>query len=295
MVLTTPKIPEETPSLCEFLKSTYSLLALNKFRERFISIDHFPLWRRHLVWAKKSGEKLRDHMTQRFATNMVFMGLFLTTELGVLFSPCDISTELRDTLQMENGHKKLIFYAGVFLIFSVFLTFFALLATFTAWAIISSISDSNSHCILRSSIGITAAQLPSRLVAASIYTFFVWNMLLMWVLTPPKETQWIWITITVLSCTIFLYIVNIYSALGNLILKSSAMRNKRVFPREEEEKKFPFQLQEALLDKAREWEKMGIKVTVQYRIDGDSMRTSEIEKEILDFAQDPSLETTSNL
>ena len=265
-----PSSNTKSPTAKESAKSYFKLFSLNNPRDYFVTVDHFPLWRRHLVWArtmggdKKEGKELRDHMTQRFSTNMVFMGLLMSTELNILFSPCDTSTEMRLVLQSKNGHRELIFYAGVFLIISVFLTFFALLATFTAWAIISSISDSNAHCILRSRIGLTAAQLPSRLIASSIYMFFVWNTLLVWVLIPPDETVWLWILISIFACSIFLYIVSIYSSLGNLIMKTSAMSNKRILEAEEEKKKNPFMLEHFLIEKAKEYESDGMDVTKQY-------------------------------
>lgn len=59
-----------------------SLLVLVKFREFFVTVDHFSIWRRHLAWANDDGKDLRTYMTQRYASNMVFMSLLLSTELG---------------------------------------------------------------------------------------------------------------------------------------------------------------------------------------------------------------------
>jgi hypothetical protein len=63
-------------------KTWLSLLVLLKFREFFITVDHFSIWRRHLAWANDDGKDLRTYMTQRYASNMVFMSLLLSTELG---------------------------------------------------------------------------------------------------------------------------------------------------------------------------------------------------------------------
>lgn len=63
-------------------KTWLSLLVLVKFREFFVTVDHFSIWRRHLAWANDDGKDLRTYMTQRYASNMVFMSLLLSTELG---------------------------------------------------------------------------------------------------------------------------------------------------------------------------------------------------------------------
>ena len=73
----------------------YTLLELIKVREYLITVDNFSLWRRHLAWAKNDGEDLRGYMTQRYASNMVFLSLLLSTELGVLFNSAHVTTEVR--------------------------------------------------------------------------------------------------------------------------------------------------------------------------------------------------------
>jgi len=247
------------------------IISLNRLRESFVSVDHFPSWTNHIVWSKKQGDNVRDLVTKQYAPNMVFMGLILSSELGVFFSPSDISTEMRKVLTTDGGYTEVIFYAGIFLIVSMIFTFFALLATFTAGAIISTVSDTNAHCILRSNIGLNAAQLPSRLIVASIYTFIIWMFLLLWVLVPPGNMIWVWIMITFAAILIFFYIVNIYSALGNLIMQTSAMRNTRVFGIEDEESMFPFELQMALYEKAKENERENEHVKHQYKRGGHSI------------------------
>lgn len=90
------------------------------------------------------------------------------------------------------------------------------MATFYAWAIVSAISDSNAHAILRSSIGLYATQLPSWLIMCAIYTFFTWISLFFLVITPA-----IWrLIILALTVISLVHIVSTYSALGNLIMKT---------------------------------------------------------------------------
>lgn len=94
-----------------------SLLVLLKTREFFVTVDNFSIWRRHLAWAMENGKDLRTYMQQRYASNMVFMSLLLSTELGILFNSSPIATNVRHKLRDEN-HFSLSFWAGFVIIIS---------------------------------------------------------------------------------------------------------------------------------------------------------------------------------
>lgn len=109
-----------------------SVIGLLKFREYVITVDHFSIWRRHLAWAMDSGKDLRDYMTQRYASSMVFMSLLLATELSVLFNSAEVTTHVRVALMKEN-FRDIHFWAGLFVILSAIFTLLSLISIFTAW------------------------------------------------------------------------------------------------------------------------------------------------------------------
>ena len=78
-----------------------SLLGLVKAREYLVAVDNFSVWRRHLAWGMDSGEDLREHMTKRYSSSMVFMSLLLSTELAVLFNSAGVTTQVRLALQNQ--------------------------------------------------------------------------------------------------------------------------------------------------------------------------------------------------
>mmetsp|Transcript_18680 Transcript_18680/g.27043 ORF Transcript_18680/g.27043 Transcript_18680/m.27043 type:complete len:251 (+) Transcript_18680:107-859(+) len=205
-------------------------------------------------------------MTQRFASNMVFISLLLSAEIAVLFSPSAPADTMRERLK-NSEYDTVDFYAGLALSMSIFLSLSALVATFTAWAIISSISDSNAHCILRSSIGLHATQLPSRLIVSAIGAFLIWNILFLFILLPK-----VWaIIVTVMACTLYMYIVSIYSALGRLVMFTKAMAGEPIFKKDEEESLPPYDLYTTLLEKAQKEKKRSPNVMLFYRTrDGDT-------------------------
>uniref|UniRef100_A0A7R9WD00 Uncharacterized protein n=1 Tax=Pseudictyota dubia TaxID=2749911 RepID=A0A7R9WD00_9STRA len=135
------------------------------------------------------------------------------------------------------------------------------MATFTAWAIVSTISGNNAHCIIRSSVGLYASQMPSRFLVAAIYSFILWCVLFMFILVP---FPW---AISIVACTGFLIlrIVSTYSALGRLLIYTSAMSNNRIFDVRTEESMLPFDLLETLVKTAEEEKKENVKVMEQYR------------------------------
>lgn len=64
-----------------------SMLVLLKPLEYFFTLDNFPLWRRHLAWAKTDGADLRNHTVQRYSSNMVFLSLMMVRSHEVY---CDV-------------------------------------------------------------------------------------------------------------------------------------------------------------------------------------------------------------
>lgn len=152
---------------------------------RIASVDLMPLWMRHMVWAKGE-DALLATVTQRYASTSVLMSLLVSAELGVFFSPSNVVESVRKALSRPNSPTAedptgemydtmhLEFWTGIALCVSIFFSIAALLANYTAWSIFSSLSKENAPIVLRSSMGLYAAQLPSRLVQLSVYLFFVW-------------------------------------------------------------------------------------------------------------------------
>lgn len=223
---------------------------LPRLSEYFMSVDHHRIWRRHLAWSIREGDSLKNAVTSRFASNMVFMSLLLGTEIGVLFSPSKPADRFRTALKGEE-YDNLNFWAAILLCVSIGLTLSTLVANFTAWAIIGAVSPHNSHAILRSSVGLDAAQLPARLVILSIYFFVAWIMMFIYILAPP-----IWGYLIVLFPAVFIaYIVVFYSSVGRLVIYSRAMQPREIFRNQEDNSMAPVRLFEELLKKA-EKEKM---------------------------------------
>jgi hypothetical protein len=149
-----------------------SVLGLLKVRELLITVDHFSIWRRHIAWTYDNGKDLREYMTQRYASNMLFSSLLLSAELNVLFNSAIVTTEMRHALEQEL-YQTIGFWAGFFIIISIILTLLSLIISFTAWTMISSVHECNVHCIFRSSIGQYVAELPGRFIVGSVYTFLL--------------------------------------------------------------------------------------------------------------------------
>lgn len=199
-------------------------------------------------------------MTQRFATNMVFMSLLLSSEVAVLFSPSTPADVMRERLKNEE-YGTYDFWAGALLCISIFVTLSSLVATFTAWAIVSSLGDHNAHCVLRSSVGLYTAQLPSRLIVTALYLFLSWMVFFMFILLPKSWA----IGVTVCCVTLFVHVVSIYSSLGRLVIHTGAMGPVRVFPVEEEEAMPPFELFENLIKNAKTIKKQRMNITTHYK------------------------------
>mmetsp|Transcript_27649 Transcript_27649/g.31013 ORF Transcript_27649/g.31013 Transcript_27649/m.31013 type:complete len:526 (+) Transcript_27649:90-1667(+) len=259
-----------------------SLFVLLKTREFFVTVDNFSIWRRHLSWAMENGKDLRTYMQQRYASNMVFMSLLLSTELGILFNSSAVTTGVRHHLR-NGDHSSLSFWAGFVIIISALMTILSLISTFTAWAMFNSVDANNAHCVFRSSIGQCAAALPGNLIVCSIYSFLISFILYFFLLLPFG----IW-SIMLLASTLFLfvYIVSVFSALGRLIMHTGAMGDSCIFTPEYEEFLLPHSLQSNLLAKAKANLENKTSIIRQYRIKQQPIPRFLAEDELYDYLCD---------
>lgn len=237
-----------------------SLLGLLRPFEYFVTLDNCTVWHRHLAWAKTDGAALRSHVIQRFSSNMVFLSLMIGSALMVLFNSSQPCGEMRQAVA-ENEWLGLKFWIGVTIIVSVCVTISALVATFTAWGMVSAISENNVHCVLRSSIGQYVCHLPSRLVVSSLYIFLLWIVL--W--TIELTTGFVAFLLVAVIMTVFLQVVVSFSAFGRLIVHTGAMGKKRVLDEELERALLPSGLHASLLIKATDHQRRRTSVICQYK------------------------------
>ena len=224
-----------------------SLVGLLKAREFVITVDHFSIWKRHLAWAIENGKDLREYMTQRYASSMIFMSLLLSTELSVLFNSAGVTTQVRQAL-MHEQHTTVSFWVGIIIIFSAILTLLSLISTFTAWTMVSAVSESNSHAIFRSSIGQYVMELPGRFIVGAIYSFMVWLVLFFFLLLPVG----FWSNMLLfVALALFVHTITAFSAFGRIIMHTGAMGSKRIFETSFESNLLPHSLHSNLLTKAR--------------------------------------------
>ena len=120
------------------LNSLLSLLGLLNPSEYFITVDHSVLWQRHIAWSKPRGEDLRQYVTQRYASNMVFLSCLLACMINVFFNSSDALTDMRSLLYLQS-HGTLRYWIGVCIISNICVTIVALVSTFTLWGMVSSI------------------------------------------------------------------------------------------------------------------------------------------------------------
>ena len=149
--------------------SLLSLLGLLNISEYFVTVDHSLLWQRHIAWSKPKGEDLRQYVTQRYASNMVFLSCMLAAEINVFFNSSQERTEMR-ALLFKEAHGVLRYWIGyeettaitiissspigliydthfhiallslrVCILSNVCVTIVALFTTFTLWGMVSSI------------------------------------------------------------------------------------------------------------------------------------------------------------
>jgi hypothetical protein len=254
------QIPNASSELEDFTHGTWmSLVGLLHPYEFFVTVDQTTLWRRHVAWAKPSGEEIRDYTTQRFSSNMVFLSLLLGTNMNVLFNSSEDSTQMRAALHDQN-YASLKFYIGVVLALGSCITVIGLVATFTAWGMIGAISDTNSHCLLRSSMGQYVTSLPSRFVVASLYLFLLWLIL---AVAECMAGPFQWLLVGVVLFLFFQVVISL-SAFGRLIIHTGAMSKKRVLDPEFERYLLPSGLHASLLIKASEGSRRRTSVMTQY-------------------------------
>ncbi|GAX23672.1 hypothetical protein FisN_12Hh246 [Fistulifera solaris] len=264
---TTPKphfLKQRTSSVDAYRDATvntwFSAIGLLKLREFLITVDHFSIWKRHLAWALADGKELRDYMTQRYSSSMVFLSLLLSTELSVLFNSAVVTTDVRHALEEESYHT-VAFWIGIFIIVSAILSLLGLVATFTAWGMVSAVNEVNAHCVLRSSIGQYVAELPGNLIVGSIYTFSIWLILFFFLLLPVGFSSLLLLGITL---GLFLHIITVFSAFGRIIMHSGAMGSNRIFASGFESTLSPCSLHGNLLAKARDTLYNGFSIRRQY-------------------------------
>lgn len=169
------------------------------------------------------------------------------------------STQIR--LNLENKEYFTIKYViGCVLILGACITVLGLVATYTAWGLISAISDTNSHAILRSSMGQYVTSLPSKFVVAALYLFLIWLILFIAdIISGPVK-----VILIVLVMAIFFQVVVSLSAFGRLIIHTGAMGKKRVLDPEFEKLLLPSGLHASLLIKATERRRRRTSVMTQY-------------------------------
>lgn len=211
----------------------------------FQTVDQTNLWRRHVVWAKPNGKQLRDITTQRFSTISVFLSLLLTAQLGVLFNSSKITTTMRASM-MEQAYFDIHYWMGAILAASSCLSVIGLVATFTAWGMIHVISDGNTHCLLRSSMGLYVTSLPPRFAVSALYLFLLF--LLLFIATVFKGPFGMVVLIGMI--VLFFKVVVALSAFGRLIIHTGAMGRRKVLHDEFERQLVPSGLHVALLIRA---------------------------------------------
>jgi hypothetical protein len=193
---------------------------------------------------------------------MVLLSLLLATEIHVFFNSSNELVQMRSILgTFPIAWDSLQFWIGLTILLDVYVTLMGLIATFTLWGMISAISDSNSHCLLRSSLGQYVTSLPPRLALASIYLFLLWILLfvidlVVWPLA---------IVLVALALIMFFSIVLPLSAFGRLIMHTGAMSQRPILSADLEKDLMPSGLQASLLIRATHRQRRNVCVTAQYR------------------------------
>jgi hypothetical protein len=246
-----------------------SLLGLLHPSEFFVTVDHSVLWQRHIAWSKPKGEDLKAYVTQRFATNMVFLSCLLAAEINVFFNSSRELTDMRSLLGTM-AHANLRYWIGVTIIMDACVTLVALVTTFTLWGMVSSISDTNTHALLRSSIGQYVTSLPSKFTVAALYLFLLWIVLFMInILSGPIQ-----VGLVLLVLGMFFQVVIPLSAFGRLIIHTGAMAKRPVLDEELEKELLPSGLHASLLIRATDRRRKYANAQDQYRKQNMSSRKS---------------------
>jgi hypothetical protein len=260
-----------------------SLLGLLSPWEYFVTVDHSVLWQRHVAWAKPKGEDLRQYVTQRFASNMIVLSLMLGAQISTFFNSCKELTEMRELLGTET-YGDLKFWIGIVIALDAVVTIMALVATFTLWGMVSSISDSNTHALLRSSIGQYVTSLPPRFVVAALYLFVFWLLLFfMDLMSGPSR-----IVLMLVVMFLFFEVVVPLSAFGRLIIHTGAMAKRRVLEEDFEKELLPSGLHVSLLIRATGQRRKYASAVYQYRKKEKSSDSIRQEYEKTSFVSEPS-------
>ena len=212
----------------------------------------------------KTGKEIRDYATQRIASNMVFLSLLLNATMGVLMNSAHFAVEIRASLQNQM-YLSTKYWIACTLIMDACVTVMALVTNFTAWGLLSSISDNNAHAILRSSMGQYSVALPSRYVVVSLYLFLLWLILLV---TDLVSGPFCVALVGVVVC-MFLHAVVSLSAFGRLIIFTGAMGKRHILEPEMERNLMPSGLHAVLLIAATERKRRGLEARDQYK-DGNA-------------------------
>ena len=311
----------------EGTQTLLSLLGLLSPSEFFVTVDHSVLWQRHISWSKPKGEALRQYITQRYASNMVFLSCLLAAEINVFFNSSRELTDMRSLLGTMDGHSNLRYWIGIIIILDACTTLIALVTTFTLWGkfcmictcvvarerksldvrflvlrrvdtqcnrnltlscvsssdqssldnppfayvpyllifdlgMVSSISDRNTHALLRSSIGQYVTSLPSKFTVASLYLFLLWMVL--WMINLLCGFIQVALVLWVLTMFIFQVVIPL-SAFGRLIIHTGAMAQRPVLDAELEQELLPSGLHASLLIRATDRRRKYASATDQYR------------------------------
>lgn len=210
-----------------------------------MTVDHSVLWYRHVAWAKPKGEDLKAYVTQRFSSNMVVLSLMLGAQINVFFNSSVEMTQMR-SLMAQEAYGDLKFWIGFVIALDACVTIMALVATFTLWGMISAISDTNAHALLRSSIGQYVISMPPRFVVAALYLFVFWLLLAFLDMTNGPAR----IVLATMVFFLFFQVVVPLSAFGRLVIHTGAMSSRRVLDEEFEKELLPSGLHASLLIRA---------------------------------------------
>lgn len=231
--------------------------------EYLVSVDLSNIYRRHLVWSKSNGDELLRLVTARFTSTTVFLSLMVNAQIGVFFSPCDVVTNVRHVLQTNDYYDRPIMYAaGITLSVGTYISLCGLLANFTAWSVFVVLSKENAAVVLRSRIGLYAANLPAQIAVVTIYIFFAWLALFWFIVLPGPGA----LALTLTGILIIVHIASTFSAVGRIIMGTSAMADDPILNRDEAEKLSPDELNDLLVHETHLGRKAAIKVQQQYRM-----------------------------
>ena len=139
----------------------------------------------------------------------------------------------------------------------IFLINITFLMDFSAWSIISTLSPSNAHIVLFSTIGVHVCVLPGRMLLASTRFFLVWLLLLISVMACEFSISMIMKLAIVM---LFVRVVSTFSALTHLFLGSGALGECKFFSNEEGENMKPVEFSVALIERVQENRKKWLEI-----------------------------------